>query len=280
MSGWNPTRRNRNIGTAKQGRGADNRLVIPKAWPDDRVFWEFLNRPIVVRRTIGENEVTFLVEATSRGCVYPCSIDDIAGVLEHVPSKHLDGLELVILRQPTKKQSIVSSVWGRFLYYAAPGLHSGTAICIEAQDLSEKMVWGKSLTPFDQKELDRLRADGHEIRSDRRSHEIVRTADSIRNTVLFRTMLHELGHYVDWLESVLWPCRKIDDPAEDERISQAFNSKPSKDKEDFAHKYADELSNDLRNRGLIPFPPVILHDLMRAEGIDPEWFAHGGTRAH
>ena len=273
----NPTRRNRNIGTSKQGHGMDNNLVIPKAWPDDRVFWEVLKNPVAVKRNIGESEITFLVEATRPECFYPCSIDDIATVLEHVPSEHLDGLDLIILRQPTKKQSVVSSVWGRFLYYAVPGQYSGTAICIEAHDLSEKDVWSKSLTPFDQKELERLANDGHQIRSDRRGHEIVRTADSVRNTVLFRTLLHEVGHYVDWLESVLWPCSKIDDPAEDEQTSQAFDTKPSKEREEFAHKYADQLSAKLRKKGLIPFAPIIQPDSMRTEGVEKSWFVSGPT---
>jgi hypothetical protein len=38
--GWNPVRRNRNVGTAKQGRGRDNRMVIPSNWHDSRTFWQ------------------------------------------------------------------------------------------------------------------------------------------------------------------------------------------------------------------------------------------------
>ena len=48
--GWNPSRRNRNIGTAKSGHGQNNRLVIPARWSDDRVFWEKLRDPIAVER--------------------------------------------------------------------------------------------------------------------------------------------------------------------------------------------------------------------------------------
>ncbi|KAF0814961.1 hypothetical protein IGB42_00037 [Andreprevotia sp. IGB-42] len=30
-AGWNPTRRNRHIGTGAQGHGQDNKLVIPQS---------------------------------------------------------------------------------------------------------------------------------------------------------------------------------------------------------------------------------------------------------
>ncbi len=278
-SGWNPARRNRNIGTSKQGHGADNRLVIPKAWPDDRVFWEVLDNPLVISRSVGENAITFLVEAATRGCIYPCTVDDLVAVLELVPPDHLDGLDLIILRQPSRKQQVVSSVWGRFLYYATPGQYSGTAICIEAQDPSLKMIWPKSLTPSDQNELARLKQDGHEVRQNRRGYEIVSTPEAIRNTVLFRTLFHEVGHYVDWLQSVIWPCSKIDDPVEDERISQAFDSKPSKEREDFAHRYSAELSESLRGEGLIPFRQHLRAETMLADGLKPEWFPSGGVAA-
>jgi len=84
-NGWNPARRNRNIGTAKQGRGQNNKLVIPKAWPDDRIFYEVLKDPVVLYRMIGNNEVTFLVEPTTSGCVYPCTVEDITAVLKLLP---------------------------------------------------------------------------------------------------------------------------------------------------------------------------------------------------
>jgi hypothetical protein len=51
--GREPTRRNRNIGTSKQGHGQDNRMVIPSRWPDDRVYFEVLRNPVPVVRRAG-----------------------------------------------------------------------------------------------------------------------------------------------------------------------------------------------------------------------------------
>jgi hypothetical protein len=42
-AGWNPTRRNRNIGTAKSGHGLDNSLVIPSPRYESWVFWQNLD---------------------------------------------------------------------------------------------------------------------------------------------------------------------------------------------------------------------------------------------
>jgi hypothetical protein len=40
MGGFNPIRRNRNIGTAKSGHGQDNRMTIPKIAHGSNDFWE------------------------------------------------------------------------------------------------------------------------------------------------------------------------------------------------------------------------------------------------
>lgn len=63
--GWNPTRRNKNIGTKKSGYGKDNRLVIPKRHSDISIFWERLNNSVCFEKTINKNKkITFIVEPT------------------------------------------------------------------------------------------------------------------------------------------------------------------------------------------------------------------------
>ncbi|MBE9029433.1 hypothetical protein IQ266_06605 [filamentous cyanobacterium LEGE 11480] len=270
--GWNPTRRNRNIGTAKQGHGHNNRLNIPHAWPDDRIFYEVLSHPIAITRTIQNQVITFLVEPTHPDYFYPCTVDDVAKILNFVPETHLEGLELIIFRQPTRKQSNQNPVWGRFLYYATPGKYAGTAICLEAQSLKQPLSWGRSLTPYDVKELDRLRTDGHLIHQTKRGYQITSTAISMRNTILFRTVLHELGHYIDWLQSVIWPTSELADQLEVERIEQAFTTKPSQMKEEFAHRYAIEQFTDLQRQGKLPFQPIFDRASMHRDQLQPGWF--------
>jgi hypothetical protein len=270
--GWNPTRRNRNIGTAKQGHGQNNRLTIPKSWPDDRVFWEVLVNPIAITRMIQNQEITFIVEPAYADWFYPCTVDDVAQVLSLVPEDDLEGIELIIFRQPTRKQNHQNYVWGRFLYYPSVGQYSGTAICLEAQCLSKPLRWPLSLGPESTRELGRLRADGHIIHQEKRHYRIESNPETLRNTVLFRTILHELGHYVDWVRSVILPSLATEDDGEDERIHQEFDTKPSAMREDFAHRYAAELFTKLRAQGKLPFPHICDPVSMDRDGLEASWF--------
>jgi hypothetical protein len=265
--GWNPTRRNRNIGTAKQGLGQDNRLVVPKGWPDDRLFWEVLHDPVAVSRVVGATRLTFLVEPPRAGSFHACTIDDVCQVLEHVPPAHLNGIDLIVLRQPTRKQELLRPVWGRLAYFADHGRHTGTAIYLDAHG-AKSWRWSLSLTPDDATELERLRQDGHVVTRERRHHLLETSASSVRATQLFRTLLHELGHYVDWLESVVRPTANLTDQAELDRVRAAYRSKPHRMREDFAHRYAGETAKRVPR-----FTPVHDHARMRAEGLDPGWFA-------
>lgn len=270
--GWNPTRRNRNIGTAKQGYGQNNHLVIPKSWPDDRVFWEVLHKPIAMQEKIGDCELTFLVEPPHPEYFYPCTVADVMSVLEYVPPSDLDGIELIIFRQPTRKQVQFDRVWGSFLYYATPGTYSGTAICIEAHNLNQALRWSLSLRPNSRDELARLEADGHRIEKGRRDYTIHRTYESVRNTVLFRTLFHEIGHYVDWMQRVILPGLDTASDAADARLNQEFDSKPSQDKEAFAHRYAQTLADRMRQAGQIPFPSQLTSEASLGKGLELDWF--------
>src|ERR1700742_1273204 len=108
-NGRNPTRRNRNIGTAKQGHGKDNRLTIPTICRDERIWGAQLGRKyLLVRRTISGRELVFIVESTKAGYFHSCTVEDICRLLSFVPLDDWESLELVVLRQSTRKQEIDS----------------------------------------------------------------------------------------------------------------------------------------------------------------------------
>lgn len=65
--GYNPIRRNRNIGSPKAGRGQNNRLVIPASWTDNRLFYEKLVKPVKVCITISSTTLNIFVEPTLSG---------------------------------------------------------------------------------------------------------------------------------------------------------------------------------------------------------------------
>ena len=114
--GWNPRRRNRNIGTAKQGHGQDNRMVIPDTWRDSRTFWERVSRFGVVTRPVHGRNLPFVVETTRPDCVYACTVEDLARLLGAAPAEHVAGIEGVLLRQPKRKEQLLSPVWDRLGY--------------------------------------------------------------------------------------------------------------------------------------------------------------------
>src|SRR4051794_38373314 len=97
-SGWNPTRRNRNIGTEKSGHGQDNRLVIPSNRNDDNVFWGNLASYSTVTRQVRQSPFSILVEATRQNSFHACTVDDLFQMLRIIPAGDLEGLRLLIMR--------------------------------------------------------------------------------------------------------------------------------------------------------------------------------------
>ena len=256
---FNPTRRNRNIGTPKQGHGQDNRLVIPYLMTSSRTWKERLNHHQQIQRVVGGREITFIVEENSGGCVHACSVDDVSHVLANVPLADWEGLETFVLRQSTRKQRTLSPAWGRLLYYADLGLpgraakRTGPAVLLEAVDCSAKVKWSMSLDPDDQAELERLRQDGHAIERIGRQHVFTTGAEATRATQLYRTLLHEIGHWVDWLEKVERPAARGGDS---DSLHDAYFQRPQDEREAFAHRYADEARERLQRFGVIPFDRI------------------------
>ncbi|MDD9947009.1 MAG: hypothetical protein OXU20_38555, partial [Myxococcales bacterium] len=63
------------------------------------------------------------------------------------------------------------------------------------------------------------------------------TRTTVRNTQLYRTLPHEVGHYVQYHQDV--ESRAGDDLDEWGRLNDAYFSRPQREREDFAHRYAD-----------------------------------------
>lgn len=218
----NPSRRSRNIGTAKQGHGQNNRLSIPTFWshPDCPIFVENLRDYRTETREIESKTLTFVTERPRLSCAHACSIDDILRVLRCVPPLDLEGLELIILRQPKRKEEILSPVWGRYYPFLEIKKLSGSAIILETLDLSQPLRWEKSLQRYGFERLERLRLQGHKIVETPRYYEIFSTLQAVRETQLTETLPHEVGHHVQYQQ--------------DENIDQRTRL----EKENFAEKYA------------------------------------------
>ena len=71
---------------------------------------------------------------------------------------------------------------------------------------------------------------------------------------MFRTLLHEVGHWVDYLEKVERP--EAAGVESFDTLNDRYFSRPKQEREAFAHRYADELGNKLKKFGLLPFDRI------------------------
>lgn len=277
--GWNPTRRNKNIGTKKQGFSQNNKFVIPDRYKNGEwvSFSEDLINPVIIPININDHELALIIEPTYENYTYSCTPQDIIKILSLFPVQHFEetDLKIIIMRQPKNKDEIVSPVWGRFSYYQSFAQYDGAAITLESMKAGLTLKWSKKLSVFSMKELDMLRNDGHQVEALKRYFLIQTTPESIRNTQLFRTIPHEIGHAYDYYINSMKPSMEAwdrGDEAEDEYISNVFNSKPQLDKEEAANRYAKEFHEKHSMTGGLPFAQIYDEDALKDMGLDPKWF--------
>ncbi|PQV65049.1 hypothetical protein B1R32_10256 [Abditibacterium utsteinense] len=173
-------------------------------------------------REIEGNTLIFVTEKPRLDCAHACSIDDIMRVLHYFPISDLEGLELIIFRQPKRKEEILSPAWGRYYPFLEIKKLSGSAIILESLDLAKPIRWEKSLQRYGFERMERLRSQGHTVVETPKFYEIFSTLESVRETQLYETLPHEVGHHVQYLR--------------DENIDQ----RTKLEKESFAEKYARE----------------------------------------
>ncbi|MGD0863919.1 MAG: hypothetical protein ABSA49_00040 [Rhizomicrobium sp.] len=125
---------------------------------------------------------------------------------------------------------------------------------LEAIDCSAKLKWRSALDPDDQAELARLRNDGHRVSREGHHYVLSMTPKSVRATQLYRTLLHEIGHWVDYLEKVERPTAR--GAGEHVKLSAAYFRRPNQEREAFAHRYADAIRERLMKLGVLPFDPI------------------------
>lgn len=256
-STYNPTRRNRNIGTSKQGHGQNNRMVIPQLFASHHGSTAQIGPHEKLIREVNGKRTTFIVEHPNGGCLHACTVEDVLFMLSHIPSADWMGLDTFVFRQSTRKTRIINPAWGRLYYLAnltfSPrrARWSGPAIFLEACEVNDVSKWStSSLDREGENELERLRADGHDIGRIGRNHIISTNIDAVRSTQLYRTLLHEIGHWVDWLEKVESREGDFGD------LIDLYFARPETEREAFAHRYADNWREILRSKGIIPFDRI------------------------
>lgn len=270
-AGWSPTRRNRNLGTEKAGFGKDNRMRIPERWKDCRRYWENLSEYQSTTRVVHGRTLIFVVESTRADCIHACTVDDIAAVMRMVPSEHAEDIQGIVLRQPTRKEQQLSPVWGRLGFSTKIGPITGAAIVLEASTIPLTITFGRKLSVENLLELERLQSEADRIEDTGREHILTFDLAAIRTVQLFRTLLHEVGHWVDYRQSVTIPSSSDADlwlP-----LWEKYWQRPSAEREAYAHRYSVELATKLRNRGMIPFERMLNVDQLLQDGLPLNDFA-------
>jgi len=252
----NPTRRNRNLGTSKQGYGQNNKLVIPSPCITSKVFYERLSDYEKVTKLINGHEFLFVIEKTREGSFHACSIGDIEKIIKQIPVQDYGDLKLIIFRQPKRKEETLSPVWGRLIYSYELETNYLPAIIIEAVNYERKLKWPVKLSIEMQKEFERLKSDGHIFSNDSRYFVADYNLENVRNTQLYRTLPHEFGHYVHYLDVVVRPETEDESYEDWEQRSDTYFAIPSAEKEKFAHAYADQFKKQLTESGIIPFDRI------------------------
>jgi hypothetical protein len=248
----NPTRRNKNIGTAKQGHKTQSKFQIPSSYYDSKIFYEKLGQTISVTREIGGQTVLFIVEKTKKNSCHACTIEDLERVLTAIPRNYIEGLTTFILRQPKAKEEIFSPVWGRLIYLYELGKRTLPAVILESVNYSKAITLNRKLSIEGQKEVLRLIADGHEIHEDKRQYTLKPGLEHVRNTQLYRTLLHEIGHYYHYITT---------EPDVYEKIGAT-------EKEIFAHGFADQCRKALEDAEIIPFDRILTIENIKASKLD------------
>ena len=246
MSGaWRPERRNRNIGTSWSGYSKCNDMRVPESWQDKHgnysCYYERLEVLSEQEDTIGGSQLKVLYERPRQGFTYGCTPPDVIKILALAAKESPALPDIVAFRQPTRKQQQQAPVWGRFLYFAEIGKHEGTAIVLESQELGTLLKWSKRMTIADRAEYGRLVADGHPFVENKRHFQAELIEDAVRNTKLYRTLFHELGHLAHYHQEVLDDLSALDQNQELAR--ELYFSKPTSEREVFAHTFAEKLSH-------------------------------------
>ena len=180
-------------------------------------------------------------------------------------------VDLVVLRQPTRKQRLLSPVWGRLQYFSAIGYGSKPAITIEAQPVSGWFTRELPRTPDGIDEHNRLIQDGHCLVRAGKLYRAEWNPQAIRATQLYRTVPHEVGH---WMDYVTWPQRcPVREEAGAEQVEDLYFSRPVRERELFAHQYALKFLERTRAASAVPFVPLGNRGQIEDEGMSPDWFS-------
>lgn len=143
---------------------------------------------------------------------------------------------------------------------------------LEAIKPGTKLRWSRRLQPDRQAELARLRTLGLEPTLDRRWLTFETTIATARSVQLYHTLLHEVGHFRDYLRLVERPDA-LNPDGDYGKLWDRYWSRPDVQREEYAHRYSDTLRSRLTAAGVIPFARKLEPQAISRDGLALRDFA-------
>ena len=171
----------------------NNKLKISTPYRTLKSFYERIEKYQTEIRVINDHEFLFITEETRQDCFHSCSVEDLIKIIHHIPKDDYGDLRFIILRQPKRKEEIISSVWGRLIYSFDFENEYFAAIILDYIDINKKLIWFKKQTIEDQKEFSRLKQDGHIFMENKRAFISELKLEVSRNTQLTERYYMNLG---------------------------------------------------------------------------------------
>ena len=187
---------------------------------------------------------------TTKDYFHACTVEDLEMIIQH-SFRLFQGLRTIICIK--KEQKIFHPFELVFIMSLKIALFRNL---LESVKQSSTFRFSRKADIDQQKELERLQKDGFKFIENKRDYEINLTLENVRNTQLYRTLLHEIGHYVQFCED-----------------EERFDRLPTSEKEVFAHNFADKLKLELEEKGVIPFPRQFFEHSFEQNGLDKNDFS-------
>jgi len=218
---------------------------------------------------INKRKFYIFVEKIIKNFVHAVTPEDIIQLLPYIEHEIEDDEATefaIVLTQPQKNNT---PSWG---YFCTSDFDQfdGKAVFITATNL-QPIEWGNHLKGGNNSgfsELERLQEDGHNIIREAKNITIYPTLEATRNTQLYRTLLHEFGHYVDQYNKIHkiskrdWKMEGYKDEFDYyTRLDDLYWSTQRDQHEEFAHNFAKKMSSMLKEKGVIPFDRLLAKSL-------------------
>jgi len=76
------------------------------------------------------------------------------------------------------------------------------------------------------------------------------------------------------LYNSLNPSISAETETESDYVTEVFNSKPSLDKEEYAHRYSREFYEKHCVAGILPFERIYEEKILKSQGLNEKWFQY------